>query len=124
MSPAAAIEEAYATHLRGAVTLPVFAGLYSADLPQHNSFVVASCEECQHVAGAYYRGSLSIILRTHALDQNAAAHSENWALVSAALDSAPADPLIRGQFRSEVSQDRDEHYWVTTESIVVGFVAA
>ena len=124
MSPTAAIEEAYATNLRGAVTLPVFAGLSSADLPQHNSFVVVTCGECQHVGGQFYRGTLSITLRTHALDETAAMHSANWALVSAALDSTPADPRIRGQFRSEVSQDRDENFWMTTESIVVGFAAA
>lgn len=123
MSPAAAIEEAYATNLRGSVAIPIFAGLSSADLPQHNSFVVAACGECQHVGGQYYRGTLSITLRTHALDETVATHSASWALISAALDSAPSDHRIRGQFRSEVSQDRDEHYWITSENIVVGFVA-
>lgn len=123
MSSAAAIEDVYATHLCGSVAIPVFTGLSSADLPQHNSFVVAACDECQHAGGQYYRGTLSITLRTHALDETVATHSANWALISAALHSAPADPRIRGQFRSEVSQDRDEHYWITSENIVVGFVA-
>lgn len=120
MSPAAAIEAAYAAHLSG-LPIPVFAGLSAEELPQEKSFVVVSCDECQHVGGGFYRGSVAITLRTHALDQTTQTHSGYWQQISQALNTAP-EP-IRGQFRNEQANDREDHYWITRETITAGFTA-
>ena len=121
MSPVATIEAAYAAHLADAVSIPVFPGLSGAELPQAQSFVVVSCDECLHVGGGFYRGSVAITLRTHALDQSAEAHSGYWSQISEMLQTVPAQ--IRGQFRSEQANDREEHYWITRETITAGFAA-
>lgn len=119
MSPAAALEAAYSAHIAGAVTIPVFPGLSGADLPQEQSFVVVSCDECLHVGGGFYRGSVAITLRTHALDQTAQNHSGYWGQISQALQTVP--PNVCGQFRHEQANDREDHYWITRETITAGF---
>ena len=119
MSPAAAIEAAYSAHIASAVTIPVFPGLSGADLPQEQSFVVVSCDECLHVGGGFYRGLVAITLRTHALDQTAQTHSSYWSQISQALQTVPAN--VCGQFRTEQANDREDHYWITRETIAAGF---
>jgi hypothetical protein len=121
MSPAATIEKIYADHLAQALSIPVFAGLSAAQLPQQNSFAVVVCDECQRVAGPYFRGSLAVLLRTHAMDQAAQTHSSHWSKLSEALDAAPADPRLRGHWRAESNKETEENYWLSRENVVVGF---
>ena len=123
MSPAAAIEKVYADHLAQALSIPVFAGLSAAQLPQQDSFVVVVCDECQRVAGPYLRGSLAVLLRTHAMDQPAQTHSSHWAQLSQALETTPADTRLRGHWRSESNKETEENFWLSRENIVVGFCA-
>lgn len=123
MSPAAAIEKIYADHLAQVLSIPVFAGLSAAQLPQQESFVVVVCDECQRVAGPYFRGNLAVLLRTHAMDQPAQTHSTHWEQLSQALDSAPQEARLRGQWRAESNKETEENYWLSRENIVVGFCA-
>lgn len=123
MSPATVIEKLYADHLAQTLSIPVFAGLSSAHLPQQDSFVVVVCDECQRVAGPYFRGTLAIILRTHAMDQSAPTHSSHWQQLSQALNTAPVDSRLRGHWRAESNKETEENYWLSRENIVVGFCA-
>ncbi|MBU3665277.1 MAG: hypothetical protein FGM15_05290 [Chthoniobacterales bacterium] len=121
MSPTAAMEAAYAGHIAGALLIPVLTGLSAEDLPQEKSFVVVSCDECQHLGAGFYRGTVVVTLRTHALDQSAQVHSGYWQQVSEALQTVPAP--VRGHFRNEQANDREDHYWLTRETLTVGLAA-
>jgi len=123
MSPAATIETIYADYLRQELSIPVFAGLSSAQLPQQDSFVVVVCDECQRVAGPYFRGTLAVLLRTHAMDQPAATHSSHWEQLSQALAAPPWDSRLRGHWRAESNKETEENFWLSRENIVVGFCA-
>ena len=91
--------------------------------PQQDSFVVVVCDECQRVAGPYFRGTLAVLLRTHAMDQPAATHSSHWEQLSQALAAPPWDSRLRGHWRAESNKETEENFWLSRENIVVGFCA-
>jgi hypothetical protein len=121
MSPTALVESIYADYLRAVLDIPVYTGQSATQLIQKDSFVVVSCDECRRLAGHFFQATLAILLRTHALDQGTSDHSSSWSMISSALEAPPADPAIRGHFRSDTTKDIDENFLTTRENLIVGF---